>query len=117
MSTQAKPQSEVSGPLFGLLCLGSYLLSLSYGATFLLSLLISGRGGDEHDAGRVIAAAMLSTFVAVIDFPWLAGRIIVEAGIQALLLSVLAIAVLNWLISLARLGWRHLQTPQVPHGG
>ncbi len=73
MPTQAKPQSEVSGPLFGLLCLGSYLLSLSYGATFLLSLLISGRGGDEHDAGRVIAAAMLSTFVAVIGFPWLAG--------------------------------------------
>ncbi|ULT69004.1 MFS transporter [Pseudomonas sp. BC42] len=66
MSTQAKPQSEVPGPLFGLLCLGSYLLSLSYGSTFLLSLLISSRGGNEHDAGRVIAAAMLSTFVAVI---------------------------------------------------
>ncbi|KAF0863757.1 MFS transporter [Pseudomonas sp. LD120] len=66
MSTQANPQSEVSGLLFGLLCLGSYLLSLSYGSTFLLSLLISSRGGNEHDAGSVISAAMLSTFIAVI---------------------------------------------------
>ncbi|MDB5997881.1 MAG: transporter [Pseudomonas sp.] len=63
MST-ATPQ--VSGKLFGLFCLASYLLSLSYGATFLLSLLIGARGGNEHDAGSVISAAMLSTFAAVI---------------------------------------------------
>jgi MFS family permease len=56
----------VSGRLFGLFCLASYLLSLSYGATFLLSLLIGSRGGNEHDAGSVISAAMLSTFVAVL---------------------------------------------------
>ncbi len=61
---QATPQ--VSGKLFGLFCLASYLLSLSYGATFLLSLLIGSRGGNEHDAGSVISAAMLSTFVAVL---------------------------------------------------
>lgn len=57
---------QVSGRLFGLFCLASYLLSLSYGATFLLSLLIGSRGGNEHDAGSVISAAMLSTFVAVL---------------------------------------------------
>jgi len=56
----------VSSKLFGLFCLASYLLSLSYGSTFLLSLLIGSRGGNEHDAGSVISAAMLSTFVAVI---------------------------------------------------
>lgn len=56
----------VSPKLFGLFCLASYLLSLSYGSTFLLSLLIGSRGGNEHDAGSVISAAMLSTFVAVI---------------------------------------------------
>jgi MFS family permease len=57
---------KVSGKLFGLFCLASYLLSLSYGSTFLLSLLIGSRGGNEHDAGSVISAAMLSTFVAVL---------------------------------------------------
>ena len=31
---------QVSSRLFGLFCLASYLLSLSYGSTFLLSLLI-----------------------------------------------------------------------------
>jgi MFS family permease len=63
MSTATPP---VSSKLFGLFCLASYLLSLSYGSTFLLSLLIGSRGGNEHDAGSVISAAMLSTFVAVI---------------------------------------------------
>lgn len=62
--SQAIP--KVSGKLFGLFCLASYLLSLSYGSTFLLSLLISSRGGNEHDAGSVISTAMLSTFVAVL---------------------------------------------------
>ncbi|MGF0242412.1 MFS transporter [Rhodococcus sp. IEGM1300] len=63
MST-ATPQ--VSSRVFALFCLASYLLSLSYGSTFLLSLLIGSRGGNEHDAGSVISAAMLSTFAAVI---------------------------------------------------
>ncbi|MFO2465782.1 MFS transporter [Pseudomonas sp. 15FMM2] len=55
----------VGRKLFVLFCLASYLLSLSYGSTFLLSLLIHSRGGNEHDAGSVISTAMLSTFVAV----------------------------------------------------
>jgi MFS family permease len=63
MSTATPP---VSSKLFGLFCLASYLLSLSYGSTFLLSLLIGSRGGNEQDAGSVISAAMLSTFAAVI---------------------------------------------------
>ncbi|MBV4485698.1 MFS transporter [Pseudomonas sp. SWRI153] len=62
--SQATP--TVSGKVFGLFCLASYLLSLSYGSTFLLSLLIGSRGGNEHDAGSVISAAMLSTFCAVL---------------------------------------------------
>lgn len=56
----------VGGKLFVLFCLASFLLSLSYGSTFLLSLLIHSRGGNEHDAGSVISTAMLSTFVAVV---------------------------------------------------
>ncbi|WP_460150872.1 MFS transporter [Pseudomonas sp. S3_A03] len=58
--------SPVSTKLFALFCLASFLLSLSYGSTFLLSLLIHARGGNEHDAGSVISTAMLSTFVAVL---------------------------------------------------
>lgn len=61
-----RPSAPVGGTLFALFCLASYLLSLSYGSTFLLSLLIDSRGGNEHDAGSVISMAMLSTFIAVI---------------------------------------------------
>ena len=56
----------VGAKTFALFCLASFLLSLSYGSTFLLSLLIHSRGGNEHDAGSVISMAMLSTFVAVV---------------------------------------------------
>ena len=40
---------------------------------------------------------------------------IIEAGIQALLLSVLGVALLNWLISLGRLGWRLFCSGQTGH--
>ncbi|MCU1735056.1 MULTISPECIES: MFS transporter [unclassified Pseudomonas] len=52
--------------LFGTFCLSSYLLSLSYGTTFLLAKMLSAHGGSESDAGSVISVAMLSTFLAVI---------------------------------------------------
>jgi len=52
--------------IFGLFCLASYLLSLSYGTTFLLAMMLRAHGGSESDAGSIISAAMLSTFVAVI---------------------------------------------------
>ena len=52
--------------VFGLFCFASYLLSLSYGTTFLLAMMLRAHGGSESDAGTIISAAMLSTFVAVI---------------------------------------------------
>jgi MFS family permease len=55
-----------SWKLFFFFCFGSYLLSMSYGTTFLLSLLIVARGGSEADVGMVISIAMLSTFAAVL---------------------------------------------------
>ena len=78
--------SPVSSKLFALFCLASFLLSLSYGSTFLLSLLIHSRGGDEHDAGSVISTAMLSTFVAVVisghlSDAWGAARAIAAMGL------------------------------------
>nr|WP_314616838.1 MFS transporter [uncultured Pseudomonas sp.] len=55
-----------SNRLFGTFCLGSYLLSLSYGTTFLLAMTLRAHGASEADAGSVISAAMLSTFLAVV---------------------------------------------------
>lgn len=58
------------------------------------------------NAGTTSQALLLFSlgyFVGVFGFPLLAGRIIVEYGLQALLLSVTAVALLNWLITLARL--------------
>jgi hypothetical protein len=40
----------------------------------------------------------------------LAGKIIVEQGMATLLLTVLAVASLNWLITVGRLIWRRVTT-------
>ena len=61
-STPPQPAKGV----FGLFCLASYLLSLSYGTTFLLAMMLSAHGGSESQAGTIISVAMLSTFLAVI---------------------------------------------------
>jgi MFS family permease len=99
--SQTTPQ--VSGKLFGLFCLASYLLSLSYGSTFLLSLLISSRGGNEHDAGSVISAAMLSTFVAVL----------VSGHLSDMLGAARSIALFGLLLVTASLGFA--MTPGFGH--
>lgn len=52
--------------VLGLFCLASYLLSVSYGTTFLLAMMLRAQGGSESDAGTIISVAMLSTFLAVI---------------------------------------------------
>jgi len=85
----------IGGKLFALFCLASYLLSLSYGSTFLLSLLIHARGGNEHDAGSVISMAMLSTFIAVM----------VSGHLSDALGAARAIAWLGILLVLACLGF------------
>ncbi|RMT63996.1 Major facilitator family transporter [Pseudomonas syringae pv. theae] len=66
MSSRAPENTPSTKGLFGLFCLASYLLSLSYGTTFLLALMLGSHGGSESDAGTVISVAMLSTFLAVI---------------------------------------------------
>lgn len=62
----SSPQPAQAKVVFGLFCLASYLLSLAYGITFLLAMLLSAHGGTESDAGTIISAAMLSTFFAVV---------------------------------------------------
>jgi len=50
----------------------------------------------------------LSYFIGVFGFPLLAGKIIVEHGMSTLLLTVLLVALANWLITLGRLLWRRI---------
>ncbi len=66
MSTEVSGKTSSTNGLFGLFCLASFLLSMSYGSTFLLALMLGAHGGSESDAGTVISVAMLSTFLAVI---------------------------------------------------
>ncbi|MFJ3482971.1 MFS transporter [Pseudomonas sp. NPDC090202] len=61
--------------LFSVFCVASFLLSIAYGSTFLLALLLASHGGNEKDAGTVISAAMLSTFVAVVFSGHLCDRL------------------------------------------
>ncbi|QXI25520.1 MFS transporter [Pseudomonas vanderleydeniana] len=60
------PSTGTTAPRFGLFCMASFLLSISYGATFLLSLLVRSFGAGEREAGQVFAVAMVSTLVAVL---------------------------------------------------
>lgn len=66
MSSVSAAGATPAPGLFGTFCLSSYLLSLSYGTTFLLARTLAAHGGSESDAGSVISVAMLSTFLAVI---------------------------------------------------
>jgi MFS family permease len=69
MLSNASPEPASAGAsrrVFSLFCLGGYLLSVSYGTTFLLVLLVASRGGNEGDAGLIISTAIVSTIVAVI---------------------------------------------------
>jgi hypothetical protein len=50
----------------------------------------------------------LAYFIGVFGFPMLAGKIIVEQGMTTLLLTVMAVALANWLITLGRLLWRRM---------
>ncbi|MDD0977641.1 MFS transporter [Pseudomonas fontis] len=103
-------------PRFGLLCLASYLLSLSYGSTFLLSLLVTSRGGNEQDAGSIISVAMLSTVVAVLACghlaDWLGAARAISRSALCLIAACLGFALIPgfshslWLCGLLLgLGW------------
>lgn len=65
-STPASDTQALSDTRFAAFCFASFLLSLAYGATFLLSLLMTSLGGNERDAGQVFAVTMVSTLAAVL---------------------------------------------------
>jgi len=66
----------ISDYRLGRIYLAAYLYAVSYGTTFLLSLLIASRGGNDADTGTVISAATVSSIVAII----LSGHIIDRIG-------------------------------------
>ena len=71
---------------------------------------------NEAPSGTTSQALLLFSlayFVGVFGFPWLAGKIIVDYGLSALMLSVLTIAALNWLITVARLIARRIAAPKI----
>lgn len=57
---------KVDGGEFAVLCIGGFLLSIAYGVTFLIPVLVGERGGDEALAGLIISAATVSTVLLVI---------------------------------------------------
>ena len=78
--------------------------------------MINGLVANEAPSGTTSQALLLFSlayFVGVFGFPWLAGKIIVDYGLSALMLSVLTIAALNWLITVARLIARRIAAPKI----
>ena len=78
-------------------------LGVGYGLTYSV---INGLVANEVPPGSTSQALLLFSlayFIGVFGFPLLAGKIIVEHGMPTLLLSVTAVAALNWLISVVRL--------------
>jgi hypothetical protein len=77
---------------------------------------INGLAANEAPTGTTSQALLLfslSYFIGVFGFPLLAGKIIVEHSMATLLLTVLAVALINWLITLGRLLWRRLDVKTV----
>ncbi|MGO7018906.1 MFS transporter [Rhizobium leguminosarum] len=86
---------KVDGGEFAVLCIGGFLLSIAYGVTFLIPVLVGQRGGDEALAGLIISAATVSTVILVI----LSGHIADAIG------SARAVAVSGLFLAASALGF------------
>lgn len=64
--TDISAPPRVAGGEFAVLCLGGFLLSIAYGVTFLIPILVQSFDGDEALAGLIISAATISTIILVI---------------------------------------------------
>ena len=94
--------------------LAAALLGVGYGLNYSV---INGLAANEAPTGYTPQALLLFSlgyFIGVFGFPLLAGTLIVQGGPHALLLSVLCVALLNWLVSVGRLlgRWRARALPQ-----
>ncbi|MBA9035130.1 membrane protein implicated in regulation of membrane protease activity [Rhizobium leguminosarum] len=88
-------RKKVDGGEFAALCIGGFLLSIAYGVTFLIPVLVGQRGGDEALAGLIISAATVSTVILVI----LSGHIADAIG------SARAVAVSGLFLAASALGF------------
>ncbi|PDS34783.1 MFS transporter [Rhizobium anhuiense] len=88
-------RKKVDGGEFAVLCIGGFLLSIAYGVTFLIPVLVGQRGGDEALAGLIISAATVSTVILVI----LSGHIADAIG------SARAVAVSGLFLAASALGF------------
>lgn len=86
---------KVDGGEFAVLCIGGFLLSIAYGVTFLIPVLVGQRGGNEALAGLIISAATVSTVILVI----LSGHIADVIG------SARAVAVAGLFLAASGLGF------------
>jgi MFS family permease len=106
--------------LFGFRVSGNYsyllaavTLGVGYGLTYSV---INGLAANEAPAGTTSQALLLFSlayFIGVFGFPLLAGKVIVEYGMPTLLMSVLTVALLNWLITVVRLIWRRIASHKI----
>jgi MFS family permease len=93
--------------------LAAVMLGVGYGLTYSV---INGLAANEAPHGTTSQALLLFSlcyFIGVFGFPLLAGKIIVEQGMPALLMTVLAVAFVNWSITVGRLIWRRVAAPKV----
>ncbi|MGO7154848.1 MFS transporter [Rhizobium leguminosarum] len=88
-------RTKADGGEFAVLCIGGFLLSIAYGVTFLIPVLVGQRGGDEALAGTIISAATVSTVILVI----LSGHIADAIG------SARAVAVSGLFLAASALGF------------
>ncbi|MHC2526225.1 MFS family permease [Rhizobium leguminosarum] len=88
-------RKKVDGGEFAALCIGGFLLSIAYGVTFLIPVLVGQRGGDEALAGLIISAATVSTVILVL----LSGHIADAIG------SARAVAVSGLFLAASALGF------------
>lgn len=66
MTNKREYSVNFAGGEFTILCLGGFLLSIAYGVTFLIPILVRAYGGNEALAGLIISAATISTVILVI---------------------------------------------------
>jgi MFS family permease len=86
--------------------LAAVVLGVGYGLTYSV---INGLAANEAPSGHTAQSLVLFSlayFVGVFGFPFLAGKVIVQAGMPALLQLLLVIALANWSITFGRLVWR-----------
>jgi hypothetical protein len=86
--------------------LAAVMLGVGYGLTYSVINSLAANEAPHGTTSQALLLFSLAYFIGVFGFPLLAGTIIVEHGMPTLLLTVLAVAVLNWLITVGRLIWR-----------